>query len=61
MTNARIQPSSLVAFGHMFTLTSSCNARYSEPGFTGPTIELTNTHATNCNSTEPHIYSKGKW
>ena len=37
-TNARIEPSSILAFGGMFTLTSSHNARYSEPGLTSNTI-----------------------
>ena len=33
-TNARIEPSSILAFGRTFTLTSGRNARYSEPGLT---------------------------
>ena len=31
-TNARIEPSSILAFARTFTLTSGRNARYSEPG-----------------------------
>ena len=40
-TNARIEPSSILAFGRMFTLTSGHNARYSEPGLTLIKIKIT--------------------
>ena len=40
-TNARIEPSSILEFGHTFTLTSGRNARYSEPSLTLINIKIT--------------------
>ena len=37
-TNARIEPSSILAFAHAFTLTSGRDARYCEPGLSIPAL-----------------------